>query len=162
MRDAFGSTFMFKLIIVFIVFYVSFMTIAVGYAKVFKIKNEVINFLEQYQVDTDSVSDWNNVVIGKIDPYLDRSAYRRGDNNTVKGDCSSKGGKMSSNGVCIVKNNLKIKNKTDNNILRDDLSLSLLPMVKFNLKNFNLILFYFWNYDILIFLIRTFHEFHSC
>lgn len=106
MRDAFGSTFMFKLIIVFIVFYVSFMTIAVGYAKVFKIKNEVINFLEQYQVDTDSVSDWNNVVIGKIDPYLDRSAYRRGDNNTVKGDCSSKGGKMSSNGVCIVKNNL--------------------------------------------------------
>ena len=106
MRDAFGSTFMFKLIIVFIVFYVSFMTSAVGYAKVFKIKNEVINFLEQYQVDTDSVSDWNNVVIGKIDPYLDRSAYRRGDNNTVKGDCSSKGGKMSSNGVCIVKNNL--------------------------------------------------------
>lgn len=38
---------------------------------------------------------------------------------------------------CIVKNNLKIKNKTDNNILRDDLSLSLLPIVKFNLKNFS-------------------------
>ena len=37
----------------------------------------------------------------------------------------------------IVKNNLKISNKTDNNILRDDLSLSLLPIVKFNLKNFD-------------------------
>lgn len=42
---------------------------------------------------------------------------------------------LRSNG--IVKNNLRIKNKSENNILRDELSLSLLPIVKFNLKNFN-------------------------
>lgn len=37
----------------------------------------------------------------------------------------------------IEKENVKIINKTDNNILRDDLSLALLPMIKNNFKNFN-------------------------
>lgn len=37
---------------------------------------------------------------------------------------------------CIEKENVTIINKNDNNILRDDLSLSLMPLVKFNLTNF--------------------------
>ena len=43
MRDAFGGTFVIKLIIIFIVLYVSFMAVAMQYAKTFRVKNLIIN-----------------------------------------------------------------------------------------------------------------------
>lgn len=106
MRDAFGSTFMFKLIIIFIVFYVSFMTIAVGYAKVFKIKNGVINILEQNQFDSSLASDWNHVIEGKVDTYLSNLNYKYADNKAIKDNCDKAGGRLSNNGACIVSNKL--------------------------------------------------------
>lgn len=112
MRDAFGSTFMFKLIIIFIVFYVSFMTIAVSYAKVFRIKNEVINILEQYQFDSNNLSEWNNIVNGKVDPYLSSFGYKYTDNETIRENCTKKGGKLSNNGVCVVRNDLDTKGRS--------------------------------------------------
>ena len=106
MRDAFGSTFMFKLIIIFLVFYVSFMTIAVSYAKVFRIKNEVINILEQYQFDSNNLSEWNNIVNGKVDPYLSSFGYKYTNNAAISKICNDKHGRLSDNGVCIVRNDL--------------------------------------------------------
>ena len=49
MRDAFGGTFMIKLGLVFLVVYVSFMAVAINYAKAFRVKNQIINIIEQYQ-----------------------------------------------------------------------------------------------------------------
>lgn len=46
MRDAFGGAFMIKLFLVFILVYVSFTAIALNYAKAFKVKNEVIKYIE--------------------------------------------------------------------------------------------------------------------
>lgn len=106
MRDAFGSTFMFKLIIIFIVFYVSFMTIAVSYAKVFRIKNQVIDILEQKQFDYRSDSDWSSIVNGDIDTLLDESVYRYTDNAQISENCNSQNGKLSKNGVCITSTKL--------------------------------------------------------
>lgn len=102
MRDAFGSTFMFKLIIIFIVFYVSFMTIAVSYAKVFKIKNGLIDILEQSQFDYSSETDWNQVVLENMDTYLENFAYRYYDNTKIQNDCNNQDGRLSHNGACIV------------------------------------------------------------
>lgn len=113
MRDAFGSTFMFKLIIIFIVFYVSFMTIAVSYAKVFRIKNGVIDILEQNQYNSSIRSDWDNIVEGKVDPYLESFAYRYGDKKNLEDKCNSSYSddnrsvkKFSQNGVCIARTDL--------------------------------------------------------
>ena len=107
MRDAFGSTFMIKLIIIFIVAYVSFMTIAVSYAKVFRMKNYVINILEQQQFDgTDA--EWNSKIKGEIDAVLDDFAYRFGDSTTINNDCKKQGEKLnldarlSDNGACVI------------------------------------------------------------
>ncbi len=113
MRDAFGSTFMFKLIIIFIVFYVSFMTIAVSYAKVFRIKNGVIDILEQYQYNSSIRTDWDNIVVGKVDRYLENFAYRYGNNKDLERNCNTSYEdddksvkKFSENGVCIARTDL--------------------------------------------------------
>ncbi|MBQ8681860.1 MAG: hypothetical protein IJ509_03010 [Bacilli bacterium] len=100
MRDAFGSTFMFKLIIIFIVAFVSFMTIAASYARVFRVKNGVIDILEQMQYDSssDSEDDINN--------YLSNFSYNYPASQypSAKSNCDSKSGFYSENGACIIRN----------------------------------------------------------
>ena len=65
MRESFGGAFMIKLVLVFIVIYVSFMAVAINYAKAFRVKNQVINILEQSQY-----SAGNQIVINNVDTYL--------------------------------------------------------------------------------------------
>ena len=50
MRDAFGGVFMLRLMLVFIVVYVAFTAISFKYAKSFRVKNKVIDFVEQNQI----------------------------------------------------------------------------------------------------------------
>ena len=50
MRDAFGGAFMIKLFLVFIFVYMFFTAIALNYAKAFKVKNKVIDYLEDNEV----------------------------------------------------------------------------------------------------------------
>lgn len=54
MRDAFGSAFMIKLFLVFILIYVCFIALALNYAKAFKVKNEIIDYLETNEVILES------------------------------------------------------------------------------------------------------------
>lgn len=50
MRDAFGGIFMIRLLLVFIVIYVAFAAISLNYAKAFKIKNSVISYIEENDI----------------------------------------------------------------------------------------------------------------
>ena len=50
MRDAFGGVFMIRLMLVFIVIYVAFAAISLNYAKAFKIKNSVISYIEENDI----------------------------------------------------------------------------------------------------------------
>lgn len=102
MRDAFGSTFTFKLVIIFIVFYVCFTAIIVSYARAFRVKNRAIDIAEQFQVL--SISDIN----GKIES--DR--FISGMGRTVKSNdvitekyCNAKDENtmLTNNGICISK-----------------------------------------------------------
>ena len=65
MRDAFGSTFMFYIIIIFIVMYVTFATIAVSYARTFRLKNRILDIVEQSQLSTTDT----NEIINKINSF---------------------------------------------------------------------------------------------
>lgn len=47
MREAVGGTLLLKIVLVFLVIYISFMAIVIGYGKVFRIKNTIINRIEQ-------------------------------------------------------------------------------------------------------------------
>lgn len=51
MRDAFGGSFMLKMMLVFIFIFVYFIAIALNYAKAFRIKNDIIDYLEVSQVN---------------------------------------------------------------------------------------------------------------
>ena len=50
MRDAFGGTFMIQVFLVFILIYISFTALALNYAKAFKVKNKVIDYLENTEI----------------------------------------------------------------------------------------------------------------
>jgi hypothetical protein len=49
MRESIGATFLIKIMVVFIILYNSLLAIAVNYAMAFRVKNEIINLLEQYE-----------------------------------------------------------------------------------------------------------------
>jgi len=56
MRDAFGGAFMIQLFLIFIIIYIGFTAIALNYAKAFKVKNKVIDYLESSEItDLDSM-----------------------------------------------------------------------------------------------------------
>ena len=52
MRDAFGGAFMIKLFLVFIIIYVGFTAVALNYAKAFKAKNIVVEYLENNEISS--------------------------------------------------------------------------------------------------------------
>ena len=70
MKEAFGGAFMIRLVIIFIVIYISFMAVAVNYAKAFRVKNQVINMLEQSKYKTG-----DGDVIENVENYLDAVPY---------------------------------------------------------------------------------------
>lgn len=107
MRESFGGAFMIKLVLVFIVIYITFMAVAIDYAKVFRVKNNVINILEQNQFEFK-----DSEVVNTIDEYLGSAAYNEYGNNSVKYDCggiefgtanTNKNVLLTGNGVCITR-----------------------------------------------------------
>lgn len=50
MRDAFGGAFMIKLFLIFIFIYICFTAVALNYAKAFKVKNTIIDYLESNEI----------------------------------------------------------------------------------------------------------------
>ena len=50
MRDAFGGAFMIKIFLVFIFVYICFTAIALNYAKAFKVKNAVVEYIESNEI----------------------------------------------------------------------------------------------------------------
>jgi len=103
MRESFGGAFMIKLVLIFIVIYITFMAVAIDYAKVFRVKNNVINILEQSQFEIGDSFD-------NIDNYLSKVPYNENGNESVKKNCNvtsfgsiNNDTLLTTNGVCIVK-----------------------------------------------------------
>ena len=99
MQEAFGGTFMLKLFMVFFIIYVFFLSIALNFAKIYRVKNNVINILEQYQYDPRSST--HNEVIKKVENYLASVPYEykfiENDRNCKNGDSTLK-----DLGVCVI------------------------------------------------------------
>lgn len=69
MRESVGATFLIKIMVIFIIIYNSLLAIAVNYAMVFRVKNQIINLLEQYE-GCQGAKD-------KIDEYIANVGYYR-------------------------------------------------------------------------------------
>ena len=79
MRDAFGGIFMIRLMLVFVFIFVAFTAISLNYAKAFRIKNKVIDFVEQEEImDLDSAfNSANGSNLEKLDRILDDAKYNK-------------------------------------------------------------------------------------
>ena len=73
MRDAFGGAFLIKVMLIFLGIYVAFMAVALNYAKAFKVRNYIINVIEQYEgVSEEAYNTVNNYINGiGYNPALD-------------------------------------------------------------------------------------------
>ena len=57
MRDAVGGTFMIKLLLIFLAVYTIFIAVALNYAKAFRVKNKILNIIEQ----NEGINSYNDV-----------------------------------------------------------------------------------------------------
>ena len=94
MREAIGSTFLFKIMIVFIFFFTAFLAIAINYAQAFKAKNQVINALEQSE-------GYNDTSKERIAEVASSSGYFRNVNCEVDYERATDRNGMPLNGICI-------------------------------------------------------------
>ena len=69
MRDAYGGTFMIEIMMVFVVLFVTFTAVIVNVAKTFRIKNELVNIIEQD-------GGFNRKAQEDIDNYFDSTSYQ--------------------------------------------------------------------------------------
>ena len=98
MREAFCGAFMIKLVLALIVIYISLMSVAIIYARAFRVKNQVINYIEQYQY----MGEANSEAEEKIEKYLLEVGYPTNLEGVAE-DCEQQNGELMS-GVCIIAN----------------------------------------------------------
>ena len=79
MRDAFGGVFMIRLMLVFVFIFVAFTAISLNYAKAFRIKNRIIDFVEQEEILSldDLFKRGNGNKLKKLDKILDNANYNK-------------------------------------------------------------------------------------
>ncbi|MGM9875634.1 MAG: hypothetical protein ACI310_00160 [Bacilli bacterium] len=77
MREAFGGAFMIKLMLIFLAIYIAFIAVALNYAKAFRVKNKIIDIIEQNEgiKQSDYIDTKEGSVIGDINTYLNSVSY---------------------------------------------------------------------------------------
>lgn len=87
MKEGIGGTFMIYVLLIFLAVYITFLAVAFNYARAFRVKNKVIDYIEQNEgiVDYNDTSD--SSALGQIDTYLGEVSYIVNgiDDNTCSG-----------------------------------------------------------------------------
>ena len=80
MKEAVGGTWLFGIVITFIVFFTTYISMSTNYAKAFKVKDEILLTIEHFKGVNDNS-------IGRINRYLDEIGY------FSRGDCKGYDGR---------------------------------------------------------------------
>ena len=104
MRDAFGGSFMIKLFLVFIIIYVGFTAVALNYAKAFKVKNKVVEYLETNEIT--GIKNMPAAEFDKMEEFFEKEILGNM-NYRATIDCSTNNEidaiEYAQNGICIIK-----------------------------------------------------------
>lgn len=73
MKDSFGGTLLITLMMVFIVIIVCFTAVIVNISKTFRVKNQVINYVEQLEYSESNTK----YAVDAIDSYLAKVGYQK-------------------------------------------------------------------------------------
>lgn len=71
MKDAFGGAYMIYVFIGFVAIFIIFISLILKYGQAFKVKNEIINIIEEYEGSIVSASTSEEIA-----KYIDNSTYR--------------------------------------------------------------------------------------
>lgn len=86
MKDSFGSAYMIYVFIFFVIIFVIFISLILKYAQAFKVKDQIISIIEEYE-------GYDYRVINDIQNYIESTSYRTEiDNKTynkIDGDCNT-------------------------------------------------------------------------
>lgn len=93
MREAIGGALLIKLVMVFIVIYVCFLAIAINYSITFRVKNQIINYIEAY--------DGYEHAEERIKEYIDSVGYYRSSGLSFGNDDAQCDWQY--NGYCVMK-----------------------------------------------------------
>ena len=107
MRQSIGSTWLFSLMIIFILLFTAYLAVAINYSKAFKVKNELINIIEREEGLTSNMDEEDPGAVEQIDKYLESVGY------VNRGNCPSgyqgynkyKDGNKTKYGYCVKKYN---------------------------------------------------------
>jgi len=107
MRDAFGGAFSIKLMLIFLMLYIAFICVALNYARAFRVKNRIINIIEQNE-GYPAEANKRKAIDKEINDYLKSTGYHVTYDDTKKIVNGNKGSSISSckalegQGYCIV------------------------------------------------------------
>lgn len=98
MRDAVGGTFMIYVLLIFLTVYITFVAVAFNYARAFRVKNKVIDIIEQSEgIDYNN----NDGSMGDIERYLNEVSYKVNGINSNTNACSNYEYINEERGYCI-------------------------------------------------------------
>lgn len=69
MRESIGGLWLFSIVITFIVLFVSFLAYSISYTRAFKVKNEIINYIERAEGFTTTEGDIRNISSDELKEY---------------------------------------------------------------------------------------------
>jgi len=98
MRDAFGGSFMIMIFLVFIMVYISFTALALNYAKAFKVKNAVIDYLENSEIT--NVCTMNAQQLMTMEDFFDREIVGKYGYVSKYSNCQNNGPKYEDS-ICV-------------------------------------------------------------
>ncbi len=110
MRDAFGGVFTMNLLLVFIFIYVAITAVSINYAKAFRVKNAVIDFVEQSEIQDLESYFGSGLILSdktKLDTSLSNLSYYK-ECSTDDEITTSEGTGYCYHGVLILKNREEI------------------------------------------------------
>lgn len=84
MKEAIGGTWLFQIVIVFVLLFTGYMCLTINHSKAFAIKDEIVKTIERNNgVDLTRGKDQGNIAIGNIVEKLKSAGYR------TSGDCNT-------------------------------------------------------------------------
>lgn len=93
MREAIGSTWLFQIVIVFILLFTGYMCLSINHSKAFAVKDDIIEIIERHNgIDLTKSAKDGNKTLKEIASRLQTAGYR------TNGNCSALGKKDSNSG----------------------------------------------------------------
>lgn len=101
MREAIGGTWIFQIVIFFILLFTGYMCLSINHSKAFNVKNEIVTAIERNE-GVDLTKGRNDPTIAKIVEYLKSTSYRTtGKCNPGLTGFNREGDQSSSSAFCI-------------------------------------------------------------